>query len=311
MALSLVYGLILGFSVSSEPADQPDILSLFTTPTNPVTFDYCNVEAADWQKKALIEKLEKYSADDARQYVDQRVTTILISAAAKVFAVQPSHQACKDTFKKGDQIFDAVFTRVTKELKKNTPSPVFKNTEIDNIKASILRAWLEDQASRLAYIELLNPETQGSAEYWAFERAKANAVKLDGQHRQLIKKLLGTYNWIDREHFGQDTSVRALTLIQHADAEPTFQKMALNRMKPYVENGSISGTAYAYLWDRVAINIGTKQRYGTQPKPNCNADGTLSIMPVEAPEKLNQLRKEIGLEPLSAQLKRLSEERCK
>ncbi|UTW57834.1 hypothetical protein KFE96_13475 [Kordiimonas sp. SCSIO 12603] len=303
-------GLIIFSSISVKANETPEILSLFNKPKEALSYHYCATPKTAWENNKLKQLLMKYSASNTRQYVDQRVVAILVSAASRVAQFQTSFKACEETLQNGDKLFQSTFSQAMENLLNQNSEETFSDGQIGNIQKAIHVAWLEDQSSRTAYIQLLNPKGKGTTEDWAFEKAKANAVKLDGQHRSLIKSLLETYHWITSAQFGAQTSNRALTLIQHADAEPEFQKRALKRMEPYVKNGTVNGTAFANLWDRVAVNTGKKQRYGTQPKNSCNKDGTLSILPVEAPEKLAQLRQQVGLEPLAEQLQRLSLQRC-
>ena len=53
-------------------------------------------------------------------------------------------------------------------------------------------------------------------------------------------------------------------MVQHADHDPEFQKRVLNLRRAEVEANNTDARDYAYLTDRVQINTGEEQIYGTQ-----------------------------------------------
>ncbi len=61
----------------------------------------------------------------------------------------------------------------------------------------------------------------------------------------------------------------------------------------------------AYLQDRVLTMSGKPQIYGTQH--DIDENGTAYPLPIEEPEMVETLRKEVGLEPLSEATKRIQE----
>ena len=124
-----------------------------------------------------------------------------------------------------------------------------------------------------------------------------------------MEALLENIDWVDRERYGSSVSAHAWLLVQHADDHPTLQTLALQRMRPYFESGGIKAANYAYLWDRVAVNAGRLQRYGTQPKWEC-VDGALELQPLEEPETLDQRRAELGMPPVEQDLARMASSVC-
>ncbi len=122
--------------------------------------------------------------------------------------------------------------------------------------------------------------------------------------------LLQDYDWIDKKRFGKRVSMAAWLVVQHADHDVALQKLALQRMEPYLKSKKVSKGDYAYLWDRVAVNSGKKQRYGTQPDWECTAEGTLNLQPLEDPETVNKRRKKMGLGPVEAALAGMAKSVC-
>jgi hypothetical protein len=166
------------------------------------------------------------------------------------------------------------------------------------------------QAARLAYLDLATDDRDG-ADYWAQRLATANAIELDGAHTRLLKDLLQDFDWIDTQCFGPRIASHAWVLAQHADADPEFQQEALERMRPYLESGGVAPRDYAYLFDRVAVNQGCPQRYGTQPEGECNPDGSLFPKPLEDPGGVDARRAELGLGPMADAMADMALRRCR
>jgi len=89
--------------------------------------------------------------------------------------------------------------------------------------------------------------------------------------------------------------VASLYLItQHADSDVEFQKKTLAF---FIENpGTLKPSSLAYLTDRVKVNSGELQVYGSQLL--CTDDGYVP-KPVVEPDQLDQRRALVGLEPFA------------
>jgi len=90
-----------------------------------------------------------------------------------------------------------------------------------------------------------------------------------------------------------DGAFAAWLLVQHADADPEFQAYCLELMKDAYESGEVRGQDLAYLTDRVLVNQGKKQLYGTQfwTPPG----GKIQPRPIEDEAKLDERRSKMGL----------------
>ena len=90
----------------------------------------------------------------------------------------------------------------------------------------------------------------------------------------------------------------AWLLVQHADGDPDFQASVLGMLEPRVLDGSIPASDYAMLVDRVRINQGKPQRYGTQFTSDPERSGGMRPSPVEDELHLDERRAHMGLMPL-------------
>src|SRR5262249_17319124 len=87
-------------------------------------------------------------------------------------------------------------------------------------------------------------------------------------------------------------------LVQHQSL--ALQQQMLPAMKAAADAGEASRRDYAYLFDRVAVNTGAAQYWGTQS--HCE-NGRAVLFPVQAPRQLPARRRAAGLEPLADSLK--------
>jgi hypothetical protein len=77
-------------------------------------------------------------------------------------------------------------------------------------------------------------------------------------------------------------------------------------MKTEVENGNANASHYGLLTDRIRINTGRKQVYGTQVAYHSKT-GQAYPKPLVDSLMVNERRKAIGLEPLELYLNRMTE----
>jgi predicted esterase len=120
-------------------------------------------------------------------------------------------------------------------------------------------------------------------------------------HTKRLHAMLNQNGWLGAHLVGQDGSYAFWLMVQHADQDPSFQREVLKIMEIAVSQGEASKVNFAYLTDRVRINAGQKQLYGTQlvwdspdnPQPK----------PTEDPENLNKRRAMMGMGPIENYLK--------
>jgi hypothetical protein len=95
-----------------------------------------------------------------------------------------------------------------------------------------------------------------------------------------------------RQFVGEAGAHAAWLLAQHAP--PDFQEQCLPLIEDAVARGDASRRDLAYLTDRVLMDRGQPQIYGTQYLVK---DGTLTLWTVQEPGGLDERRGALGLEP--------------
>ncbi|HJW09469.1 MAG TPA: GH92 family glycosyl hydrolase, partial [Holophagaceae bacterium] len=120
---------------------------------------------------------------------------------------------------------------------------------------------------------------------------------VDADDAAALKALLDRWGWFDRRSWGDEADNDAWLIAQHADQDVAFQKRVLGMLEPLMPHGGTEPSNYALLWDRVAVNEGRLQRFGSQGR--CVGAGRWAPRPIEDPEHVDARRAAVGLGPLA------------
>ncbi len=124
---------------------------------------------------------------------------------------------------------------------------------------------------------------------------------IDQDNVAYLKQLIADIGWIDRDRFGGDASQAAFLIVQHSSDLPLMLTALPLLEKAAKATGK--GGSFALLYDRSQLRLGRKQRYGSQL--GGSPDGTgMALSPLEDPEKVDERRAELGMQPLAEYLER-------
>ncbi|MET9578731.1 DUF6624 domain-containing protein [Streptomyces sp. DT199] len=118
---------------------------------------------------------------------------------------------------------------------------------------------------------------------------------LTARHGDRLSEIMNEYGWPTAERVGEEAARAAWLIAQHADRQLDVQRRALQLMQQAVSAGSAGPRELAFLRDRTLVNEGRKQVYGTQIAGL--KDGSPIPWPCEEPERMDELRAEVGIEP--------------
>lgn len=124
------------------------------------------------------------------------------------------------------------------------------------------------------------------------------------RHKPLLENILRTHGFPNYALVGKTSSHNFWLLVQHCDDDPAFQGQVLALMGEEVRRGNADPRDYAYLVDRVNLNTGKSQVYGTQVTYQ---DGKAVPRALQDPDRVEQRREEVGLMPLSKYLREMTE----
>ena len=120
-----------------------------------------------------------------------------------------------------------------------------------------------------------------------------------------IKEIIDSHGWPGISVVGKEGSEAAWLVVQHAVLDTKFMSDCLALLREAVHQGEAEGWCLAYLQDRVLTQSGQPQIYGTQH--NIDENGIAFPLPMQEPEKVDLLRQEVGLDPLSVATNRIQE----
>jgi hypothetical protein len=126
-------------------------------------------------------------------------------------------------------------------------------------------------------------------------RDPAASREILADNARYLLSLVREIGWIDAARFGQKVSVFATIMTKH-----TGNLALMAAVLPFVERDlkeTGDGQTYAVLYDAVQLDLGRKQRYGTQI--GADASGEPYILPLEEPARVDDELRAIGLGPLS------------
>lgn len=124
-------------------------------------------------------------------------------------------------------------------------------------------------------------------------------------HAERLAAILDEHGWPGRSLVGDDGAEAAWLVVQHAIGDPALQRRARDLLGEAVRRGEAEPWSWACLDDRIRTFEGRPQRYGTQF--DWDDDGTLSPLPIEDPERVDQRRAELGLESLDQRVRAMRE----
>lgn len=105
--------------------------------------------------------------------------------------------------------------------------------------------------------------------------------------------------WIDGARFGRPAARAAFLIVQHS-GDLGLMGAALPAILADFRAGHAEGGDYALLFDRLEVNLGRPQLYGSQ-LGGIDSEHLL-LMPLAKPEEVDALRAEVGLPPLETYL---------
>ncbi len=187
----------------------------------------------------------------------------------------------------------------------DAPEP--SHAKAPELRLELLHRMKIDQDARTAWIAWTKEHGDGDSATLSpdrkaeYEKLSATVKQADQENTTRLGEIIDKYGWPSIPVVGKDGSRAAWLLVQHADADPKFQRKCLDLMAKLPKT-DVSQTDLAYLTDRVLLAEGKKQIYGTQ---FTSSAGKWEPLPLEDPENVDKRRAEVGLQPLADYVKDL------
>lgn len=117
-----------------------------------------------------------------------------------------------------------------------------------------------------------------------------------------LDKLIVSKGWPERSQVGAQAASAAFFVIQHSNARTQEKYMGL--FEAACRKGEGNWQQYALMFDRMRMNQDKPQRFGTHTYLDPSKGRVDELYPLEDESKVDEWRKEIGLEPLKDYLSR-------
>jgi hypothetical protein len=128
-----------------------------------------------------------------------------------------------------------------------------------------------------------------------FERLNRETDRIDSSNLRRIEQIIGQHGYPGKTMVGEPTNVAAFYIIQHS---PKI-KQYISLIEAAARKGELPFYEYAKMQDRLLMQEGKEQIYGTQARgfPMKGPDGRqgpmqMFIWPIKDPKNVNQRRKE-------------------
>lgn len=125
---------------------------------------------------------------------------------------------------------------------------------------------------------------------------------IDTRNTERMKEIVAEIGWPTISKVGKGGAEHAWLLVQHADHDVAFQEHCLQLMKDSIDD--VDPVDVAYLEDRVRVNQGKGQLYGTQFTQENNQHIPRTI---EDEEHVDERRTALGMDPLAEQIAHMYE----
>ena len=119
------------------------------------------------------------------------------------------------------------------------------------------------------------------------------------ENQKELVRLLDKYGWPTTSEVTEYAAAGAALIINHGSHKMRVKYFPM--LEAAFKKGEAQPLRYAKMKDRLLVEEGKKQLYGTQLK---FVKGKKELYPIQDPGKVDQRRKKIGLEPLKPYLKK-------
>lgn len=167
---------------------------------------------------------------------------------------------------------------------------------------------MEQEPINVLADELLEMSEADQAMRGAYQTGVEWDASVDEANTARLKEIVEEKGWPTVSMVGKKAASAAWTLVQHADKDPAFQEKCLGLMRGLPAE-EVTLWNVALLEDRVRMNTGRPQLYGTQFKMSEGNFGP--AVPIEDEEHLEERRAAMGLntyEEYSREMREMYEE---
>ena len=141
-----------------------------------------------------------------------------------------------------------------------------------------------------------------SGEYvnWNKERWNKFTDSIFNRNKERLKEIFTEFGYSGYDLVGKEGETDFWLMVQHCDTDTIFQRDVLDKLTVETKKKNADPRHVGLLTDRLRINTGRKQTYGTQVR--YNNFGQAFPKSLADSSNVNKRREEIGLEPIEQYL---------
>lgn len=131
------------------------------------------------------------------------------------------------------------------------------------------------------------------------EKYHPRLEELHRAHASRLRQMIAVFGWPGVSLVGEKGAQAAWRIALHSISEPGFMRQCRDLLDTASQNGDVPRWQYAIIDDRIRVYEGRPQRYGSQLR---NGPNGLEPHPLEDGSRVNSMRMQAGLPPLSQTL---------
>lgn len=125
-------------------------------------------------------------------------------------------------------------------------------------------------------------------------RALGASVPVDRENQAALLAMAPPDGWFTFEEYGEEASRAAFLIVQHGDE--ALRRRFVPVLAPLVGTGRMDDAQYALMYDRLAVEEGRPQRYGSQFA--CKGQES-EVAPLEDPDGVDARRAAMGMNTMA------------
>jgi hypothetical protein len=170
------------------------------------------------------------------------------------------------------------------------------------LRHELIKMGKEDQKYRQEMMDLMKklsgPDSKRTMK--RFEAVGKRQDLIDRKNMKRLDEIVQRYGWPTKSMVGAQASGVAFLIVQHGDV--SHMKKYFPLVNEAASRNEAEPRDAAMLEDRILMNEGKKQIYGTQLRTD-NLTKELKLWPIENEEEVDARRAAVGLMPMAEYLK--------
>lgn len=162
-------------------------------------------------------------------------------------------------------------------------------TRDEALRAALISRGRQDQAVREVFLAGHHQDTTDLRQM----------ADVDADNTSFLKKIIAERGWPGRSLVGSEAANAAFLILQHSP-DTAFQAKTLPLLEKAYAAGDAEGQQVALLTDRVAVQRGQPQLYGTQASV---VNGRFKLNPIADSANVDARRAKLGMPPVAAYMR--------